>query len=127
MTWTAVLDILIAAFVIYQALVFIQGRRAMHMVVGVGLVVAFVLPRPLDAAGYRLLASFDSASVFCVPDHHCISVRNTPRSGSLRTKRVPGSLSRINRSESTEEIILCVEKLASKQTGALILLSGTSG
>jgi DNA integrity scanning protein DisA with diadenylate cyclase activity len=41
MNWIAVLDILIAAFVIYQALVFIQGRRAMHMVVGVGLVVLF--------------------------------------------------------------------------------------
>jgi len=57
MTWTAVLDILIAAFVIYQALVFIQGRRAMHMVVGVGLVVlSFYLARwtRLDTVSWLL-------------------------------------------------------------------------
>ena len=32
MNWIAAADILIAAFVIYQALVFIQGRRAMQIV-----------------------------------------------------------------------------------------------
>ena len=41
MNWIALVDIAIAAFVIYQALVFIQGRRAMHMVLGVALVVLF--------------------------------------------------------------------------------------
>src|SRR5678816_4640384 len=41
MNWRTVADIAIAAFVIYQALVFIQGRRAMHMVVGVALAVLF--------------------------------------------------------------------------------------
>ena len=41
LTWNAFLDIFIVAFLIYQILVFIKGTRAVQMVVGLGLIVAF--------------------------------------------------------------------------------------
>jgi len=41
LTWTAVLDILIVAFIIYQVLVFIKGTRAVQMAAGLLLLVAF--------------------------------------------------------------------------------------
>jgi len=115
MTWTAVLDILIAAFVIYQALVFIQGRRAMHMVVGVGLVVlSFYLARwtRLDTVSW-LLSTVLPYFVFLIIIVFQSEIRRAL--AHFGQSAFPGSLSRINRSESTEEIILCVEKLASNQ------------
>src|SRR5437588_8952282 len=41
MTWNAILDIVIVAFLIYQLLVFIKGTRAVQMALGLGLVIAF--------------------------------------------------------------------------------------
>jgi len=127
MTWIAVLDILIAAFVIYQALVFIQGRRAMHMVVGVGLVVlSFYLARwtRLDTVSW-LLSTMLPYFVFLIIIVFQSEIRRAL--AHFGQSAFPGGLSRINRSESTEEIILSVEKLASKRTGALIVLERNIG
>ena len=41
LTWTAVLDILIVAFVIYEVLGFMKGTRAVQMAIGIGLRIGF--------------------------------------------------------------------------------------
>ena len=41
LTWTAGLDILIVAAIIYQLLVFIKGTRAVQMALGLSLIVVF--------------------------------------------------------------------------------------
>src|SRR5438105_11025951 len=41
LTWTAVLDIVIVAVIIYQLLVFIKGTRAVQMALGLALIVVF--------------------------------------------------------------------------------------
>ena len=122
MSWIAALDILIAAFVIYQALVFIQGRRAMHMVVGVALAVLFFYFSRwtrLDTVSW-LLSTMLPYFVFLIIIVFQSEIRRAL--AHFGETAFPGGLSRINRTESEEEIILSVEKLASSRTGALIVI-----
>jgi diadenylate cyclase len=127
MNWIAAADILIAAFVIYQALVFIQGRRAMHMVVGVALAVAFFYFSRwtrLDTVSW-LLSTMLPYFVFLIIIVFQSEIRRAL--AHFGQTAFPGSLSRINRTESTEEIVLSVEKLASNRTGALIVIERNIG
>ena len=127
MNWIAVFDILIAAFVIYQALVFIQGRRAMHMVVGVGLVVLFFYFSRwtrLDTVSW-LLSTMLPYFVFIIIIVFQSEIRRAL--AHFGQSAFPSGLSRINRTESTEEIILSVEKLSSTRTGALIVIERNIG
>ena len=41
LTWTAVLDIVVVAAIIYQLFVFIKGTRAVQMALGLALIVVF--------------------------------------------------------------------------------------
>jgi diadenylate cyclase len=127
MNWIAVADILIAAFVIYQGLVFIQGRRAMHMVVGVALaVLVFYFARwtRLDTVSW-LLSTIIPYFVFLIIIVFQSEIRRAL--AHFGQTAFPGSMARINRTETTEEIILSVEKLASNRTGALIVIERNIG
>src|SRR4030095_7857379 len=127
MNWLTVADIAIAAFVIYQTLVFIQGRRAMHMVVGVGLAVAFFYFSRwtrLDTVSW-LLSTMLPYFVFLIIVVFQSEIRRAL--AHFGQTAFPGSLARINRTESTEEIILAVERLASNKTGALIVIERNIG
>ena len=100
MSWIAALDILIAAFVIYQALVFIQGRRAMHMVVGVALaVVFFYFSRwtRLDTVSW-LLSTMLPYFVFLIIIVFQSEIRRAL--AHFGQTAFPGGISRINRTES---------------------------
>ena len=122
MNWTAVADILIAAVVIYQGLVFIQGRRAMHMVVGVALAVLFFYFARwtrLDTVSW-LLSTMLPYFVFLIIIVFQSEIRRAL--AHFGQTAFPGSLARINRTESAEEILLSVEKLALNRTGALIVI-----
>jgi diadenylate cyclase len=127
MNWRTILDIAIAAFVIYQALVFIQGRRAMHMVVGVGLAALFYYVSRwagLDTVSW-LLSTMLPYFVFLIIVVFQSEIRRAL--AHFGQTAFPGSLARINRTESTEEIILAVERLASNKTGALIVIERNIG
>ena len=127
MSWIAALDILIAACVIYQALVFIQGRRAMHMVVGVALAVLFFYFSRwtrLDTVSW-LLSTMLPYFVFLIIVVFQSEIRRAL--AHFGETAFLSGISRINRTESEEEIILSVEKLASSRTGALIVIERTIG
>src|SRR4030095_11265298 len=127
MSWIAALDILIAAFVIYQALVFIPGRRAMHMVVGVALALLFFYFSRwtrLDTVSW-LLSTMLPYFVFLIIIVFQSEIRRAL--AHFGETAFLGGISRINRTESEEEIILSVEKLASSRTGALIVIERTIG
>src|SRR6188508_914688 len=127
MNWIAVADILIAAFVIYQALVFIKGRRAMHMVVGVALaVVFFYFARwtRLDTVSW-LLSTILPYFVFLIIIVFQSEIRRAL--AYFGQTAVPAGISRMNRTESTEEIMLAVERLAANKTGALIVIERNIG
>jgi diadenylate cyclase len=127
MNWRTAADIAIAAFVIYQALVFIQGRRAMHMVLGVSLAAVFYYFSRwarLDTVSW-LLSTMLPYFVFLIIVVFQSEIRRAL--AHFGQTAFPGGLSRINRTESTEEIILAVERLASNRTGALIVLERNIG
>jgi diadenylate cyclase len=127
MNWIAIVDILIAAFVIYQALVFIQGRRAMHMVVGVALAVLFFYFSRwtrLDTVSW-LLSTILPYFVFLLIIVFQAEIRRAL--AHFGQTAVPMGISRMNRTESTEEIMLAVERLAASKTGALIVIERNIG
>jgi diadenylate cyclase len=127
LTWIAIADILIVAFVIYQGLVFIRGRRAMHMVAGVGLaILLFYFARwsRLDTVSW-LLSTVLPYSVFLIIIVFQSEIRRAlAHFGQTAFSR---GFSRINRNEFTEEIILAVTTLAAQRTGALIVIERDIG
>lgn len=127
LTWIAIADILIVAFVIYQGLLFIRGRRAIHMVAGVGLaMVLFYFARwsRLDTVSW-LLSTVLPYSVFLIIIVFQSEIRRAlAHFGQTAFSR---GFSRINRNELTDEIILAVTTLASSQTGALIVIERDIG
>jgi diadenylate cyclase len=127
MNWITIVDILIAAFVIYQALVFIQGRRAMHMVVGVAIAVLFFYFSRwtrLDTVSW-LLSTILPYFVFLLIIVFQAEIRRAL--AHFGQTAVPAGISRMNRTESMEEIILAVEKLAANKTGGLIVIERNIG
>src|SRR5881392_2672516 len=127
LTWTAVLDILIVAALIYQLLVFIKGTRAVQMALGLALVVVFFY--------FSRWARFETATwmltnmlpyfVFAI----IVIFQHEIRRALARFGQAPlfGGFSNINRNEFYDEIILAVTTLASNQTGALIVIERDIG
>src|SRR5580698_8167026 len=59
LTWTAVLDILIVAALIYQLLLVVRGTRAAHILAGIGMVGSlYGLAIVADLESVRLLLSY---------------------------------------------------------------------
>src|SRR5437870_6456467 len=127
LTWTAVLDILIVAFVIYHILVFIKGTRAVQMVVGLGLIIVFfyfarwVRLETLSWLMTNVLPYF----VFAI----IVIFQHEIRRALARFGQAPmfAGFSSINRNEFYDEIILAVTTLSSNQTGALIVIERDIG
>src|SRR5439155_6133011 len=127
LTWTAVLDIVIVAAIIYQLLVFIKGTRAVQMAMGLALIVVFFYFArwiALETVTWMLtnvLPYFVFA--FIVIFQHEI------RRALARFGQTPlfAGFSSIHRNEFYDEIILAVTTLASNQTGALIVIERDIG
>jgi diadenylate cyclase len=127
LTWIAVLDILIVAFLIYQVLVFIKGTRAVQMVVGISLVIAFFYFARwgrLDTVSW-LLTNILPYFVFAVIVIFQSEIRRALAHFG-KTAFIRG-FSNINRNEFYDEIVLAVTTLASHQTGALIVIERDIG
>jgi diadenylate cyclase len=127
LTWIAALDILIVAFVIYQLLVFIKGTRAVQMVIGIGLVIAFFYFARwtrLDTISW-LLTNILPYFVFAVIVIFQSEIRRAlAHFGKTAFFR---GFSNINRNEFYDAIVLAVTTLASHQTGALIVVERDIG
>src|SRR5499426_342944 len=127
LTWNALLDIVIVAFVIYHILVFIKGTRAVQMAVGLGLIIAFFyLARwvQLDTVTWMLtyVVPYFVFAIIVIFQHEIR--RALARFG--QTSLFAG-FSSINRNEFYDEIILAVTTLAANQTGALIVIERDIG
>ena len=127
LTWTAVLDILIVSFCIYQVLVFIKGTRAVQMVLGIALLVAFFYLalwsqlRTLSWLLTNVLPYFAFAII--------VIFQSEIRRALAHFGKIPffTGFSGINRNEYYDEIILAVTTLASNRTGALIVIERDIG
>jgi diadenylate cyclase len=127
LTWIAALDILIVAIVIYQLLVLIKGTRAVQMVIGVAIVVAFFYFARwsrLDTVSW-LLTNILPYFVFAVIVIFQSEIRRAlAHFGKTAFFR---GFSNINRNEFFDEIVLAVTTLASHRTGALIIVERDIG
>src|SRR5437870_391722 len=127
LTWTAVLDILIVAAIIYQLLVFIKGTRAVQMALGLALIVVFfyvsrwVRLETLSWIMTNILPYF----VFGI----IVIFQHEIRRALARFGQAPlfAGFSSNNRNEFYDEIVLAVTTLAAKQTGALIVIERDIG
>jgi diadenylate cyclase len=127
LTWIAIVDIVIVAFVIYQGLVFIKGRRAVHVATGVALALAFFFfasRSRLDTVSWLLSAMLPFFPFLIIIVFQSEIRRALAHFGQTAFFR---DFSKINRNEFTDEILLAVTALASRQTGALIVIERDIG
>jgi diadenylate cyclase len=127
LSWNALLDILIVAFVIYHILVFIKGTRAVQMVVGLGLIIVFFYFArwaQLHTATW-MLTNVLPYFVFAI----IVIFQHEIRRALARFGQTPlfAGFSSIHRNEFYDEIILAITTLASNQTGALIVIERDIG
>jgi diadenylate cyclase len=127
LTWNSLLDIFIVAFLIYHILAFIKGTRAVQMVVGLGLIVAFFYFArwaQLETVT-SLLSNVLPYFVFAI----IVIFQHEIRRALARFGQTPllAGFSNIHRNEFYDEIILAVTTLASNQTGALIVIERDIG
>jgi diadenylate cyclase len=123
---TGVIDILVVAFLIYQALMAVRGTRAFHVLTGLLIVIALYA-----VAAWTGLEALRSLLAFIVP-YIGLGVIVLFQSEIRRT------LARLGRKrwfglgsgrapESANEIVLAVERLSIQKTGALIVLERDIG
>src|SRR3954470_7168255 len=126
-SFTAVIDVLVLAVVIYQLLVLLRGTRAMHMLVGVCIVgiaigaarlaklstVNWLVDRVLPYAGIALIIVF-SAEIRLV----------LSRLGRSFTRSL---LPQAAAAESYDDIVLAANLFAQNRTGALIVIEREIG
>src|SRR5690242_2054234 len=125
LTVAGVIDILVVAFVVYQLLMIVRGTRAGHVLVGIlTLVLAYVV------SVWAGLEALHSLLNFIVP-YTALAVIVLFQSEIRRTlarigrKRWFGAGFR--RPESTDEILMAVERLSQEKVGALIVLERDIG
>ena len=124
---TAIVDILVVAFLVYEALMVVRGTRAGHILLGILFMVLFYV-----AAVWGGLEALRSVLSFIVP-YLGIAIIVLFQSEIRRTlarlgrKRWFGLGSDYRPLESVAEIMLAVEELASHKTGALIVLERDIG
>jgi diadenylate cyclase len=124
---TAIVDILVVAFLVYEALMVVRGTRAGHILLGILFMVLFYV-----AALWGGLEALRSVLSFIVP-YLGIAIIVLFQSEIRRTlarlgrKRWFGLGSGYRPLASVAEIMLAVEQLASRKTGALIVLERDIG
>jgi diadenylate cyclase len=125
-TPTDVLDILVVAFLVYQFLLIIRGRRAAHVLVGLCILAAIYLAAvwaKLEVLRTILatLAPFTAIALI-------VMFQSELRRMLARLGRRPFfGISHLERREATQEILLAVTHLAQKKTGALIVVERKIG
>ena len=123
----AILDILIVAFIIYQILVLIRGTRAVQMALGLTLVVTFFYFSRYSrlATLSWLLTNILPYLVFAI----IVIFQAEIRRGLTHFGKTPflSGFSRINRTEFYDELVLAATTLASRKTGASIVLEREVG
>jgi len=127
LTATAVIDILIVGFLIYQLIMVVKGTRAASVLAGIGVVLlVYVLS---IWAHLELLQSILATIVPYTAIALIVLFQSEIRRTLARIgrRRWLGFGPQIQRRESTEDIVLALGRLASQRIGALIVLERDTG
>jgi diadenylate cyclase len=127
LTFVDVLDIVIVAFLIYQFLMAVRGRRAAHILLGVLTLVGIYAV--VDALGLELVRTVLASLAPYVPFALIVLFQSEirrllARMGGVRWLSVGG---RLQKREFTEELVLALSQLSEKQVGALVVLERDIG
>src|SRR6266487_1665934 len=123
---TGVIDILVVAFLVYQALMVVRGTRAFHVLTGLGIVVSLYA-----MATWAGLEALRSLLTFIVPYIGLAVIvlfqseirRTLAGLGRKRWFGIGGGRA----PQSVHEILLAVERFSLLKTGALIVLERDIG
>ncbi len=127
LTLTGAIDILVVAFLVYQALMVVRGTRAGHILIGILIMVSLY-----GLAVWAGLEALRSLLSFIVP-YLGLAIIVLFQSEIRRTlarlgrKRWFGFGADFWKPESVNEILLAIEDLAASKTGALIVLERDIG
>lgn len=126
-TWVALLDIAIVAFLIYQFVVNVRGRRAGQVMIGLlALLAIYFAANRLGLELVRiLLASIAPFAALVVVILFQAEIRRMLARISFR--RLPGFGERLERRDSAEEILLALQYFVQNRTGALVVVEGDIG
>jgi diadenylate cyclase len=125
-TVTAAIDIVVVAILIYQLLLIIRGRRAVHILLGIGILVLiyFIAIWAKLEVLRTILATLAPYTAIAL----IVMFQSELRRMLARLGRRPFlGITQLERRELTQEILLAVGHLSQKRTGALIVLEGKLG
>jgi len=127
LTPAAIIDILLVAFLIYQFLMLVRGRRAAQVLAGLGILVGLYLLAL--AAGLKLIETVLGAVLPYTPLALIVIFQSEIRRALMRIgrRRWLGFGGRLQRLESADEILLALRKLHQQRIGALIVLERDTG
>ncbi|MGD0363331.1 MAG: diadenylate cyclase CdaA [Bryobacteraceae bacterium] len=125
LTPASVVDILVVAFLIYQALMIVKGTRAGHILIGILIMVAVYV-----VALYSGLEALRSVLSLIVP-YLALAViilfQSEIRRTLARLGRKRWFARGYERPEFTEDILIAVRRMAEEKTGALVVLERDIG
>ena len=127
LTPTAVIDILAVAFLVYQFIVMIRGRRAAHVLTGLWILVAIYLVAvwaKLELLRTVLAALAPYSAIALIVIFQSEIRRMLARIGKSRWLGLGGQL---ERREMVDELILAIQQMAEWKTGALIVIEQEIG
>jgi diadenylate cyclase len=126
LTLAAAIDILIVAFLIYQLLLLVQGRRAVHVIIGLailGLIYVIAIWARLTLL-HTILATLVPYTAIAL----IVMFQTELRRMLMRLGRKPFlGVSQLERREVTHEILLAVSHLSQRKVGALIVVERKIG
>lgn len=123
----AILDILVTAFLLYQLLMILRGRRAAAILIGIFVLIAVYIIAVITGMDLirRLLATLAPYTVFGIIVMFQSELRRML--ARIGRRRWIGMGSRLKRRESVQEILLALDQLSRTRTGALIVLERDIG
>jgi diadenylate cyclase len=125
-TVTSAIDILVVAILIYQLLLIIRGRRAVHILLGIGILVLiyFVAIWAKLEVVRTILATLAPYTAIAL----IVMFQSELRRMLARLGRRPFlGVTQLERRELTQEVLLAIAHLAQKRIGALIVLERKLG
>jgi diadenylate cyclase len=125
-TVTSAIDILVVAILIYQLLLIIRGRRAVHILLGIGILVLiyFVAIWARLEVLRTILATLAPYTAIAL----IVMFQSELRRMLARLGRRPFlGVTQLERRELTQEVLLAIAHLAQKRIGALIVLERKLG
>jgi diadenylate cyclase len=127
LTVSSVIDILLVAFLVYQFLMIVRGRRAAHILAGVAVLTAMYVVS--EAFGLDLIRTILSSIAPYAPFALVVMFqseirRMLARIGRRRWLTIGG---RLQKREFTEELVMALDQLSQQKTGALVVIERDIG